>query len=48
MSSGKFRRHDSFNSTVIKDGKIVRLRKDGTIKAVLDEYKPKHKNVSVK
>ena len=48
MSSGKFRRHDSFNSTVIKDGKIVRLRKDGTVKAILDEYKPKHKNVSGK
>jgi len=48
MSSGKFKRHDAFNSTVIKDGKIVRLRKDGTLKAVLDEYKPKHKNVSDK
>jgi hypothetical protein len=48
VSSGKLKRHDSFNSTVIKDGKIVRLRKDGTIKAVLDEYKPKHKNVSGK
>ena len=48
MSSGKFRRYDSFNSTVIKDGKIVRLRKDGTVKAILDEYKPKHKNVSGK
>ncbi len=48
MSSGKFKRHESFNKTVIKDGKIVRLRKDGTVKAVLDEYKPKHKNVSGK
>lgn len=48
MSSGKYKRHDSFNSTVIKDNKIVRLRKDGTVKAILDEYKPKHKNVSGK
>lgn len=48
MSSGKLKRYDSFNSTVIKDGKIVRLRKDGRVKAVLDEYKPKHKNVSGK
>ena len=48
MSSGKLKRHDSFNSTVIKNGMIVRLRKDGRVKAVLDEYKPKHKNVSGK
>jgi hypothetical protein len=47
MSSGQYKRHESFNSTVIKDGKIVRLRKDGTVKAILDEYKPKH-NVSNK
>ncbi len=43
MSSGKFKRKDSFNNTVIKDGKIVRIRKDGTVKAVLGDYKPKHK-----
>ena len=48
MSSGQYKRRESFNSTVIKDGKIVRLRKDGTVKAILDEYKPKHKNVSGK
>jgi len=45
MSSGKLKRHDSFNSTVIKNGMIVRLRKDGRVKAVLDEYKPKHQKV---
>jgi hypothetical protein len=38
MSSGKYKRHDKFNSVQIKDGKIVRLRKDGTIKAVLRKY----------
>ncbi len=34
----------AFNPTQIKDGKIVRLRKDGTIKAIIDDYKPKHPN----
>jgi hypothetical protein len=38
MSSGKYKRHDGFNSIQIKDGNIVRLRKDGTIKAVLGKY----------
>lgn len=41
MSSGKYKRHDSFNNTVIKNGKIVRIRKDGTIRAVLGVYKNK-------
>ena len=38
MSSGKYKRHDKFNSVQIKDGMVVRLRKDGTIKAVLGKY----------
>lgn len=38
MSSGKFKRHDRFNAVQIKDGMIVRLRKDGTLKAVLGKY----------
>jgi hypothetical protein len=38
MSSGKFKRHDKFNPIQIKDGMIVRLRKDGTIKAVLGKF----------
>lgn len=38
MSSGSYKRHDGFNPIQIKDGKIVRLRKDGTIKAVLGKY----------
>ena len=38
MSSGKFKRHDGFNTVKIKDGMIVRLRKDGTLKAVLGKY----------
>jgi hypothetical protein len=31
-----------FNSTQIKDGRIVKLRKDGTIKADLGEYYVNH------
>ena len=38
MSSGKYKRHDSFNPVQIKDGMIVRLRKDGTVKTVLGKY----------
>jgi len=48
MSSGQYKPHYGFNNTQIKNGKIVRLRKDGSIKAILDEYKPNHKNVSNK
>lgn len=43
MSSGKFKPHRGFNKTQIKDGWIVRLNKNGTIRAVLDKY-PKEKN----
>jgi hypothetical protein len=32
----------SFNPTQIKDGWIVKLRKDGTIKAKIEPYTPKH------
>lgn len=38
MSSGKHRRHDGFNKVQIKDGLVVRLNKNGTIKAVLGKY----------
>ena len=37
-SSGKYRSKHPFNPIQIKDGMIVRLRKDGTIKAVLGKY----------
>lgn len=39
MSSGKYKPHRGFNKTQIKDGWIVRLRRDGTIKAKLEPYK---------
>jgi hypothetical protein len=37
-ASGKFRTKHPFNPVQIKDGMIVRLRKDGTVKAVLGKY----------
>lgn len=44
-SSGSYKRNDGFNPVQIKDGFIVRLRKDGTIKAVLGKYGEYNKNV---
>lgn len=38
MSSGKYKPHHGFNPVQIKDGMIVRLRKDGSVKAVLGKY----------
>jgi len=38
MSSGKLKVHRPFNKTQIKEGRIVRLRKDGTVKADLGPY----------
>ena len=32
----------SFNATQIKDGMIVRLNKNGTIKSILNKYTVKH------
>jgi hypothetical protein len=37
-SSGKYRSKHPFNPMQIKNGMIVRLRKDGTVKAVLGKY----------
>lgn len=38
MSSGKYKPHRQFNPIQIKNGMVVRLRKDGTVKAVLGKY----------
>ena len=38
MSSGKYKPHRGFNKIQFKDGMVVRLRKDGRIKAVLGKY----------
>jgi hypothetical protein len=42
MSSGQYKPHYGFNSMQIKDGMIVRLRKDGSIKAILGKYGEKN------
>ena len=38
MSSGQYKRHDGFNPVIIRDGLVVRLNKNGTIRAVLGKY----------
>jgi hypothetical protein len=35
-SSGSYKRHDGFNKTIIRDGLILTLRKDGTVKVQRD------------
>lgn len=40
MSSGSYKTKHPFNPVQIKDGHIVRLRKNGTIAAVLDTWPP--------
>ena len=37
------KKRGSFNATVIKDGWIVRLYKDGRIKARIEKYPPESK-----
>ena len=37
-SSGTYKRHDGFNPVRIKNGMIVRLNKNGSIRAVLGKY----------
>jgi hypothetical protein len=44
MSSGKLKRHDSFNSVQIKNGMIVRLNKNGTVRSILGKYGEYKKN----
>jgi len=44
MSSGQYKPHRGFNSIQIKNGMVVRLRKDGTVKAVLGKYGEYNKN----
>jgi hypothetical protein len=47
MSSGSYKRHDGFNPIQIKDGLVVRLNKDGTIRSVLGKYGKYGKESSV-
>ena len=44
--SAKYFRSFGFNKTQIKDGWIVTMRKDGSIKTRLEPYKPKTKKVA--
>ena len=44
MSSGQYKPSRGFNPVQIKDGYVVRLRKDGTVKAVLGKYGEYKKN----
>ena len=38
MSSGQYSKHIKFNPIQVRNGMVVRLRKDGRIKQVLGEY----------
>lgn len=38
MSSGQYKTHRGFNSVQIKNGMVVRLNKNGTVRAVLGKY----------
>jgi len=38
MSSGQYKPSRKFNPIQIKNGNVVRLRKDGTVKAILGKY----------
>ena len=38
MSSGKYKMHRKFNPVQIKNGMVVRLNKNGTVRAVLGKY----------
>jgi GTP cyclohydrolase II len=44
MSSGQYKTHRGFNPIQIKDGMVVRLRKDGRVKAILGKYGEYNKN----
>jgi hypothetical protein len=44
--SAKYFRSYGFNKTQIKDGWIVSMRKDGSIKTRLEPYTPKTKKVA--
>ena len=38
MSSGKYKPHRGFNPVQIKNGMVVRLSKNGTVRSVLGKY----------
>ena len=44
MSSGQRKRKLPFNDTIIKDGKVIKRRKNGTVKAILGTIQDMRKN----
>jgi len=46
-SSGTYKRHDGFNPIQIKDGCVVRISKNGSIRSVLGKYGEYGKESSV-
>lgn len=44
MSSGQYKPHRGFNAVQIKNGMVVRLNKDGTIRSVIGKYGEKKEN----
>lgn len=44
MSSGQHKAHHGFNPIQIKDGYVVRLNKNGTVREVLGKYGEYGKN----
>ena len=44
MSSGQYKAHRGFNSVQIRNGYIVRLNKNGTVRGVLGKYGDYGKN----
>ena len=38
MSSGQYKTHRGFNFVQIRNGLIVRLNKNGTVRAILGKY----------
>lgn len=44
MSSGKLKKKRPFNPVQIKDGKVVRLNKNGTVRSILGTLKDMRKN----
>lgn len=47
MSSGQYKRRERFNAVQIKDGWIVRLNKNGTLKSKIERYTPNHPKKAV-
>jgi hypothetical protein len=48
MSSGQRKRKHPHNKTIIMDGQIVRIRKDGRVMSVLGPYEVNHKKSNKK